>query len=224
MNMKKMSFVFLGAVLALSWTAAGSDLVGISGDYLEARTADVYTGPCFANGEVNLTGKEAIMAWRIREGSFSGVALDGLLVVAVVKAQATLGDPHANPLPARAVLLVDERGSAEQREALVGFARRMGGDLVANVIRVEPAPIAAEFDGTRGYARLTAGERVNLSTRAIQIGDKHCGNEYLYYPPLTSVDDAVPAYTLAHAYRGTELNTTWSCPSQRSAYIGTFSR
>ena len=28
----------------------------IRGDYLETRSADVYTGQCFANGEVNLVG------------------------------------------------------------------------------------------------------------------------------------------------------------------------
>src|SRR6185295_18406939 len=36
----------------------------ISGDYLEARTSDIYTGSCFANSEVNLAGKEAVFAWR----------------------------------------------------------------------------------------------------------------------------------------------------------------
>jgi hypothetical protein len=28
----------------------------ISGEYVETRSADVYTGQCFANGEVNLVG------------------------------------------------------------------------------------------------------------------------------------------------------------------------
>ena len=35
---------------------------GIRGDYVEVRSADVYTGPCFANGEVGLVGDEAILA------------------------------------------------------------------------------------------------------------------------------------------------------------------
>ena len=43
--------------------------VQVSGTYVEARTADVYTGPCFANSEVGLVGKEAIMAWRIEEAA-----------------------------------------------------------------------------------------------------------------------------------------------------------
>ncbi len=39
----------------------------ISGDYIETRSADVYTGQCFANGEVNLVGNEAIMGWRVEK-------------------------------------------------------------------------------------------------------------------------------------------------------------
>ena len=45
----------------------------IRGDYLETRSADVYTGQCFANGEVNLVGNEAILAWHVRTGGWDGV-------------------------------------------------------------------------------------------------------------------------------------------------------
>jgi len=31
----------------------------ITGDYIETRSADVYTGQCFANGEVGLVGDQA---------------------------------------------------------------------------------------------------------------------------------------------------------------------
>lgn len=196
----------------------------ISGNYLEARTADVYTGPCFANGEVNLVGKEAVLAWQVREGSFEGVRLDGLAVVAVVKASATLGDPHANPLPARSVLIVDARATAEQKNALVSFAKSMGGAIVQDVVNVYVASIETAFEERQGYARLRAGDLVKLETRALQVGDIHCGNEDVYYPPLTDVQGAVPAVTLAHTFTGKDLNTTWSDPHKRSAFIGTFSR
>src|SRR5205807_3392233 len=36
----------------------------IRGQYVEARNCDVWTGPCFANADFNLTGKNAVMAWR----------------------------------------------------------------------------------------------------------------------------------------------------------------
>src|SRR5258708_5845621 len=47
----------------------------ISGNYLETRTCDVYTGPCFANAQVGLTGQQAIMAWSVESGSHEGVDL-----------------------------------------------------------------------------------------------------------------------------------------------------
>src|SRR4051812_8073770 len=132
-------------VLALLVTApaclAAPVAPGISGDYLEARTSDVYTGPCFANSEVNLAGREAVFAWRVKQGAWKGVAIDGLSVVAVVRAAATLGDPTRSPLPAHSVVLVDERADAAQKQALVGLAHEMGGDLLSDVVAVESAPI-----------------------------------------------------------------------------------
>src|SRR5271167_1002096 len=98
--------LFCVAFLSLATSALGQQ---IRGDYVETRSADVYTGQCFANGEVNLVGNEAILAWHVRSGSWNGVALQGLSVTAVVRAKGTLGDPYENPYPAKAVLLVDDQ-------------------------------------------------------------------------------------------------------------------
>ena len=46
----------------------------IKGQYLETRSADVYVGQCFANGEMNTAGQEAIVAWHIGEGKWDGSA------------------------------------------------------------------------------------------------------------------------------------------------------
>jgi hypothetical protein len=222
--MKKTLAIPLLAVLALA--AAGPVCLAgpaISGDYLEARTSDVYTGPCFANSEVNLAGREAVFAWRVQQGAWQGVPVDGLAVVAVVRASATLGDPTASPLPAHAVVLVDERADPSQREALVGFAREMAGDLLADVVSVESAPIRLSVERS-GAASLEAGDLVELRTRGLNHGDHLCGNEEVYYPPLTATTEAVPAVTLAHAFRGKELGKTWSSPGKRSAFVGRFAR
>ena len=45
---------------------------GVSGDYVEIRSCDVITGPCFANGEMQLTGGEAVLGWSVREGRWRG--------------------------------------------------------------------------------------------------------------------------------------------------------
>src|SRR5712691_3832781 len=97
----------------------------IRGDYLETRSADVYTGQCFANGEVNLVGNEAILAWRVQSGGWDGVPLEGLTVAAAVRAKGPLGDPYANPYPAKSLLLVDDQARAQQRTALLNFPTHM---------------------------------------------------------------------------------------------------
>jgi hypothetical protein len=204
--------------------AAATPAAAVTGQYLEARTSDVYTGPCFANSEVGLVGKDAILAWRVTEGEWRGVDLSDLSVVAVVNADATLGDPFARSLSPEAVLLVDERADPAQRRALAALAREMGGELLADVVSVQPVPIAFQVETRPGYARLRAGEVARLATRGLDHGDHVCGNETVYYDPLAPTTQATPAVTLEHRYTGDAFGKTWSSPGKRSAFVGTFSR
>jgi hypothetical protein len=195
----------------------------ITGDYVETRSADVYTGQCFANGEVGLTGDEAILAWHIRVGSWNGTKLDGLSVVAAVKANATLGDPYADPYPVKSVLIVDAGASPAEVAALTAFAQRMGGKLLERLVRVERAPIDMQVpQDHHGRAILRAGNFVTVQTRAINENDHLCGNESTFYPPLTEVDHAMPAVAMTDQYTGGELGSTWTLHDQRSAFVGTF--
>src|SRR5438132_3415269 len=156
----------------------------ISGDYLETRSADVYTGQCFANGEVNLVGNEAILAWHVQGGSWDGVPLEGLTVAAAVRAKGTLGDPYENPYPAKSVLLVDDQASAQQRTALTNFAKHMGGELLNNVEQVIPVQMELVVNAEHhGAAMLRAGRFATVQTRSIGDKDHLCGNEETYYPP-----------------------------------------
>ena len=117
----------------------------IDGEYVETRSADVYTGPCFSNSEFGLLGDQAILAWRINRGSWNGVNLDGLAVVGVAKASGTIGDQFTNPYPAKAVLIFDERASAEQRVALRAFAQSMAGELFKDIVAEQSAPVAINW-------------------------------------------------------------------------------
>src|SRR6516225_5902260 len=123
------SGVFAAALAFLGVVAAQAK---VNGDYVESHSADVYTGQCFANGEVGLSGDQAILAWHIRSGSWDGVKLDGFSVVAAVKANATLGDPYADPYPAKSVLIIDQRANAQEREALAAFASNLPPMCFAN--------------------------------------------------------------------------------------------
>jgi hypothetical protein len=197
----------------------------LRGSYVEARTADVYTGACFANSEAGLEGNLAVFGWRVDEGAFEGVDLAGLSVVGVVKANNTLGDITGDAYPVKSVLIVDERASAEQRFALTAFAKRMGGDLLQDVVRVEYQPVGIQFENDNLHsakATLTAGKLAKIQTRALGSGDHYCSHEVTWYNPLTKLDHAMPAFTEANDYKGNALGTTWSSPGKRSAFVGSF--
>jgi hypothetical protein len=173
---------------------------------------------------VNLVGSEGILAWKVKKGSWQGVPLEDLKVVAVISANSTLGDPFSNQLPAKSVIIVDERANLEQRNALVSFVKEMGGRLVEDVVWIKSASIEMDTADGSGKASLKAGEIAEVRTRPLNHHDMHCGNEFVYYPPLTDVKDAKPAYALANRFSEKGLNTTWSCPLKRSAFTAVFAR
>lgn len=199
----------------------------IYGEYIESRNADVYTGHCFAMSEINLVGDQAILAWRVSKGEWNGVKLDGLSVVGVAKASGTLGNPFENPLPAKAVLIVDDKATAEQREALKSFATTMAGDLFKDVVRTEVAPISltVNYQGehpTSGSVK--AGELAGIITRSITSKDHICSNEQIYYPPLAKTAHSMPAVAVIDQFKGEGLGVSWTSREKRSAFVGHFAR
>jgi hypothetical protein len=218
----------LCALALASLTFAADPAVDVSGEYVEARTADIFTGPCFANSEVQLVGNLAVMGWKVNKGTWNGVKLDGLSVAAAVHANSTLGDWTGAPYPVRAFLIVDQQASLEQRQALRSFAQRMSGDLLQNIVRTEAMPI--EFtvqDGNIHGSKVTlaAGTLATIRTRAIRAGDHICSNEETWYQPLSKTEHAMPAFALEHTFTGSptaDLHASWSSPDKRSAFVATF--
>jgi hypothetical protein len=121
------------AILALA--AAGALVArqsapALSGDYLEVRSCDVFTGACVANSEMGLAGREGMLVWSIKRGSWNDTSLDGLSVIAVVQTDDTLGDVRYQKHRGKAVLIVDERATCAQRDALMDFVRAKAGKLI----------------------------------------------------------------------------------------------
>jgi hypothetical protein len=216
---------FLSLAMTTVGFSAGIPSHSVYGDYVEARTADVYTGPCVANAEVGLVGNLAVFGWKINQGEWHGTSLDGLSVVAAVKARNTLGDVYESSYPVHAVLIVDSRANPEQRLALQSFAKKMAGDLLQDVVKVDYAPIEfekASADAHNMSVKLTAGSLATIETRAIGAKDHMCGNESTWYPPLTKLAHAMPAVTVQHDFKGDGLGTKWSSPDKRSSFVGSF--
>jgi hypothetical protein len=224
------SRTFMSAIAALvaCFAIVTGAQAAVTGSYVEIRSCDVYTGSCFANAEMGLEGQEAIMTWSIRKGDVDGVKLDGLSVIAVVRAKDTLGDVSRFPAAAsRSVLIVDKAATAKQRDALVRFAKEKAGSVLGKTVKVETAPIAVDVClagcSKDGCASVRAGTLVEIETRCLGGDDHVCGNEELYYPPLTNVAGARAAYTSAGVFRGEGLGTKFNEANRRSAYLASFS-
>jgi hypothetical protein len=220
-------------VLAGSGVASAA---GVRGEYVEARTADVYTGPCFSNAEVFIYGNQALMAWKVTEGSYRGVDLAGLGVAAAVRGTTTFSEDK--PAEARAVLIVDEKADARQREALVAMAKELGGERLAHVVGVKASRISLKIEAHSAADADTAHQAhgmphaprasfwapglAQIVTRPLDDRDHFCGNEVVAYEPLSKGTSVLPAYTLGHQFKGEGLNTNWDDPNCRSSFVGHF--
>ena len=211
-----MTALILSALLASDASAT------VRGQYVEARTCDVYTGECFANADTGLTGKNAVLAWKIDSGTVDGVKLNGLGVVAVLSATDTLGLKQSGP--GRSVLLVDEKATTAQRDALVAFAKTQAGKLLGEVVAVRSTSFSLDICECAGEscATLKAGT-AKIKTRCIDIvHDKACGNEAAIYRPLAKGVTAHAALAVEHSFTGKELKETWNDGGRRGAYVGSF--
>lgn len=223
--MRKLNVVF--SLCFVACLAVSASAQQIYGEYIESRNADIYTGHCFAMSEVNLMGDQAIVGWHVSKGDWNGVKLDGLGVVAVAKASGTLGSPYENPFPAKAILIVDEKATPAQRDALKAFAQEMGGELLKNVIRTEFAPISLnlEYHGEHPTGgQLQAGEVASVIARTLTEKDKICGHEQTYYPPLTPTTHTMPTAASLDQFKGAGLGVTWTLREKRSAFVGHFAK
>jgi hypothetical protein len=205
-------------LLALPSIAAGTN--GLSGTYVEARTAEVFTGGCLMSSEAETTGRQAVLSWRVDHGTINGVSLDGLAIIAVVVGDKNLGIHElggAKP-NSHTALFVDSRASSTQQAALLGMAKKLSGDLMGTIVGVKPVPI--QFSD-RGHEFV-----VRAPTIALNVG-KHaehnigCGAEQWFHP-LASVTDPTIGMTNENTFSGSELGSKWSDPDKASAFFGTF--
>ncbi|MDX2036254.1 MAG: DUF1326 domain-containing protein [Isosphaeraceae bacterium] len=235
---------FCGILVVAGSSPAFAD--GIRGDYVEARTNDVFTGPCFSNAEVFITGHQAVLAWKIDQGSYKGVDLSGLTVAAAIRGSSTFTED--DPASARSIILVDHVATDAQRDALVALLKEMVGDRLRNVVDVRRTKMiltveahhASESDSITDTAKAKdrahsghgmpkapralfwAPGLAEIDTRPLNENDHFCGNEVVAYAPLAKGTDVLPAYTIVNSFQGKGLDTTWKAPFARSSFVGRF--
>jgi hypothetical protein len=217
--MKRIGLFLAALVLAAAPSFAGSK-GSVSGSYVEARTAEVFTGGCVMGSEAGQMGKQAIMVWRVDRGNYDGVDLSGLTVMALVSGDRNLGMYEMGgdaPTVIKSALVVDDRATSAQRQALVSFAREMT-PLLRDVVEVNHAPIQFAADAHSVKVSTTGAE---LAVTKHVEHDASCG-AMQWFHPLASVDKATVGQTDANAYSGGALGSKWSDPDKRSAFFGTF--
>jgi hypothetical protein len=210
------------AAFMLTAALSADEKSRITGEYVEARTAEVFAGGCIMNSEAETMGRQALMAWKITAGSFEGVALDGLTVAAAVACDRNLGMREMGgeePTMVKAIITVDARANQSQRDALVRFARAMSRGLITQVVRVDTAPI--RFTTTHQYVELSVPESMQLTVNKVMKHDPSCG-AMQWFKPFTALHESAMGVAEAHSFSGHGLGTKWSAPDKRSAFFGTF--
>lgn len=219
--MKKLAiFAASLGLLGSSLLAAGGSAV--NGSYVEARTAEVFTGGCVMGGDAGTVGKEAVMAWKVDHGSFNGVPLDGLSVVAALAGSANLGifELGGERAVVHSSVFVDQRANPTQRTALVAMANDLSHGVLGTIISVTAAPI--QFADQADTVKVAAGPVVLNVSKAVNH-DPVCGGQQWFHP-LAAVDDATLGMALQHSFTGAGLGVTWSDPDKHSAFFGNFRR
>ena len=198
-----------------------STATAIAGDYVEARTAEVFAGGCILGSEGEPAGREAILAWRGGQGTVNGVTLDGLAVVAVVAADTSLGMHEiggAAPHAIKAALRIDKRATPAQRDALVTLARTLAPSVVRDIVDVKAVPIA--FDRDAHHVVVRAGEAA-LDVSPHLHHDPNCG-ALQWFEPLAATSHAELGMTNTQTWSGSSLGSQWDQTDRKSSFVGTF--
>ena len=213
--------IVLAALVSLTASplmAGGKGL--LSGQYVEARTAEGFTGGCIMGSEAETVGKQAVLAWKVTHGSFNGVSLDGLSVVAAVAGDKNLGLQEIGGAKAnvRSAMFVDGRANPVQQMALVAMANELSNGMVGTIVQVTVSPIQFTDEG---QAIHVAASQVALDVKKEMSHDPTCG-AMQWFHPFSSVEQATIGVADQHAFSGAALGTKWSDPNKRSAFFGTF--
>jgi len=215
--------VMTGAALLVASAAFAGERGSIRGEYVEARTAEIFAGGCIMNSEAETAGRQAVLAWHISSGRLDGVTLDGLTVVAAVAGDRNLGMREmggAAPQVIRAIVTVDPQTSDAQRRALVQLARDLSGGLITDIVRVDVAPVRFAESGTR--IDVSTPDALTLSVTKEMVHDPSCGAMQWFKPFSAGLTQSAMGTAEAHAFSGTGLGSKWSAPNKRSAFWGAF--
>ena len=189
----------------------------IEGEYLEARSVDVYTGACHFGSDYVEGGREATLIWQIESGTWNNVSLSGLTVVAVVSADQNLDlDQNAR----RSVLYLDPRATPAQQQVVMDLMQTKRSAVVGQVVAVKKVEI--NFSKTDLNYKLRVGQLLALN--ASRFPCYECTQpQQIWYHPLEEIDQPTLGKSELYRYQDEVLSVRWNrgLPSN-NIFVGRF--
>jgi hypothetical protein len=215
--MRLLTTAILVSLLCALPLAAG-DAPAVSGDYVEARSNEVYTCGCHYSGQITTAGREAILAWRITRGVYQGTSLAGIKVAAVVVGDANLG---AYDGPRRTALYLDSSASDPQVQAIVALWEREYSQALGKIATVHRVPISFTQQGEAIH--LSIPNLVEVQARKARLPQDAHPASYVWYQPFVPLRSSSLATALDYEYSGMDFQHQWQdlMPSI-NGYLGEF--
>ena len=216
--MRRVLFALLIATVGLGAFVFSSkaENVQMRGDYVEVRTASVFAGACHFNGEVTTTGRDAMMAWNVTNGSWQGVNLAGVRAMAIVNAADSLGNANA---ARESKILIDASATRAQSLAMFNALKEKYASSLGKIVSVKNVPIT--FVRT-GNTFAVATDKAAIDVEAMP-NDLCCRMPNLvWYTPLVGLENRKVGYTTNANYSGTDVSEPWSSSDENSAFYGSF--
>jgi hypothetical protein len=204
--------------LALAAAVAGSArAAGVTGEYVEARSANVYIGACHREGEMLNSGRSALVAWKIAGGDHQGVSLKGVTAAAIVGA-----DKHIDFADARrrTILYVSAPAGPAQQEAAVAWLRERAGSSLGEIVAVRFG--AVEFGSADKTIQVRVGSVAALNARK-SPGETCCKQPLeVWGKPLMPLRQAKVGFSSRVEYTDAGLLTSWKTENQNNVFFGAF--
>lgn len=137
-------------------------------DYLQSCNCD-YGCPCEFSAPPTTGACEGLCVWRIDQGEYDGLALNGLGLGLAVKWPGAIHEGNGS-----ALVFVDEKASAEQRDALLEIASGKAGGLpfeilsttFTTVLGPRFVPFDFRFDGLN--SSVNVGDELRIALEPIR--------------------------------------------------------
>lgn len=215
------------ALVLAAGVAFATPLPSVQGEYIEARSASVYTGACHFGAEFVDGGKEATLVWNIQRGTWNDVSLDGLTVIAIVTAKKNLAiDTETR----KSVLYVDTETTAAQRAALRDMLETKQAEVLGDIVAMQAAEISFAKEGTRFDVTVSTAGTVGTVSEVLALSANRypcaaCTQPHqIWYEPLAPVQHAIVGKSDVYRYQDTHLSVTWhQGGAVNNVFVGVFS-